>query len=145
MRHCEIFRAFWSSFTPRNIIDLRYSAEAFPLLFLNKAYGFRQLPIINHYFAFCIIPRAVGSFSVGCEPFSGSALMGTNSPRMVKVPVVWAGLWDSTICFSQHSAWVIDPQEQLKTVLPAKSGLPQTLQFIADRLLPFYHERLLSH
>ena len=57
---------------------------------------------------------------------------------MVKAPVVKAGLWDSTICFSQHSAWVIDPQEQLKAVLLVKNVLPQTLQFMADHLLPFY-------
>jgi hypothetical protein len=118
---------------------LRYSTEAFPLLFHRQAYGFRQLPIINHYFALFIIPRAIGSFSVGCKRCcSVSALLGTNSPCTVKVPVVKGGLWDSTICFSQHSAWIIAPQEQLKTILLAKSGLPQTLQFTADHLFPFY-------
>lgn len=47
-------------------------------------------------------------------------------------------MWDSTICFSQHSACTIDPQEQLKTVLLVKNGLPQTLQFTVRHLLPIY-------
>jgi len=43
-----------------HILEIFY--RSVPSLFLRQAYGFRQLPIINHYFTLCTLLGAIGSF-----------------------------------------------------------------------------------